>query len=489
MNAVTIKYGKQSTISRWYQNYWTETDRKVVPWLMVLILGFFLFCGPRFLLWLASFLPLDQLGNSGASIRSHIIIVIIAVVFAATLFAFIIRTLLKPKSVELLPTGLRRVWHFGFITFKSSLLPWEKVVSVQLTRGADKIDLNSYDLCLNTTESSEQVKLALLDLPGDAEREALMKALAAGAVNAEIEPSVFDSLMPKRELSFTELWLSALAAPPNRERLLPLADGALLDNRYRIIKRLGAGGQGTVYLAEDQDEKREIVLKETILPVFADIISRKQAIEDFHKEAFALESVQHPNIVKFVGSFVSDHRAYLVLDYIKGQTLKSKIESDGPLPPAQCVNLGKQMCDILAALHKLSPPLIHRDFTPDNLIVNENGELVLLDFAVAVSGGRATAEVAGKASYMAPEQFKGTPTVQSDLYSAGCTVHFCLTGENPDPITECHPILINADVPKNLNDIVAHATKYDASHRFREASEFKAALQELEGMEGLEALQ
>jgi tRNA A-37 threonylcarbamoyl transferase component Bud32 len=485
MNAVTIKYGKQSTISRWYQNYWTETDRKVVPWLIVLILGFFLFYGPNFLLWLASFLPLDQLGNSGASIRSHIIIEIIALVFAAALSALVIRPLLKPNLLELLPTGLRRIWRFGFIAFKSNLLPWEKIISVQLTRGSDKIDLNSYDLCLNTTESSERVKLALSDLQGDAEREALMKALSAEAINAEIEPSVFDSLMPKRELSFTELWLSALTSAPNRERLLPLTDGTLLDNRYRIIKKLGAGGQGTVYLSEDQETKSEIVLKETILPVFADNISRKQTIEDFHKEAFALESVKHPNIVKFLGSFVCDHRAYLILEYIEGQTLKSKIENDGPCSPAQAVGFGKQMCEILSALHRLSPPLIHRDFTPDNLIIKENGQLVLLDFAVAVAGGRASAEVAGKASYMAPEQFKGVPTVQSDLYSAGCTVHFCLTAENPDPITECHPILVNGDVTRNLNDVVAHATKYDAALRFRDANEFKVALEEVDGSKDL----
>jgi hypothetical protein len=479
MNAVTIKYGKQSTISRWYQNYWTETDRKLVPWLMVLILGFFLLCGPNFLLWLATFLPVDQLGNSGASIRSHMIVELIALVFAAAVCALVIRPLLKPSRVELLPDGLRRVWGIGFLAIKSRLLPWEKIVSVQLTRGAGKVDLGSYDLCLNTKAAPDRMKLALADLPGDAEREALMSALSAQAVNAEIEPAVFDSLMPKRELSFTELWLSALTAPPNRERLLPLTDGTLLDNRYRIIKRLGAGGQGTVYLSEDQGNKTEVVLKETVLPVFADIISRKQAIEDFHKEAFALESVQHPNIVKFIGSLVCDHRAYLVLEYIKGRTLQSRIESEGPCSSAQAVAFGKQMCDILLALHKLSPPLIHRDFTPDNLIINEDGKLVLLDFAVAVAGGRASTEVAGKASYMAPEQFKGSPTVQSDLYSAGCTVHYCLTGENPDPITECHPILINEDIPINLNDVVAHATKYDASLRFRDAGEFKEALEKL----------
>jgi serine/threonine-protein kinase len=477
MNAVTIKYGKQSTISRWYQNYWTETDRKLIPWLMVLILGFFLFYGPSFLLWLAKFLPLDQLGNSGASIRSHMIIELVASVFAAALSALAIRPLLKPKSVELLPDGIRRVWRIGFIPFKSRLLPWEKIISIQLTRGVDKVDSESYDLCLNTTESSECVKLSLADLPGDAEREALMSAISGAAINAEIEPSVFDSLMAKRELSFTELWLSALTAPPNRERLLPLSNGTLLNNRYRIIKRLGAGGQGTAYLSEDQEKKCEIVLKETILPVFADIISRKQAIEDFHKEAFALESVRHPNIVKFIRSFVCDHRAYLVLEYIKGQTLKSKIEGEGPCSPEEAVSFGKQMCDILLALHKSSPPLIHRDFTPDNLIINEDGRIILLDFAIAVTGGRASAEVAGKASYMAPEQFKGAPTVQSDLYSAGCTIQYCLTGENPDPISECHPMLVNDAVPKNLNDIVAHATKYDASLRYRDAGEFKAALE------------
>lgn len=478
-DSVLIKYGAQSAVSRWFDQYWTDRDRRAVPWLLVTILFAFLIIGPRLLLWLVAMLPLDQLGNSGASIRAHQILALIATTLAASGCAIIVLPLLRPTFIESSREGIRRVWSLGVAALKGRMIPWSSVTSMQILRPGGKTDMRSYQLCLSTTDSPEKMKLTLGDLEGDEARETMMNAISKWAVNATIEPGVFEALMPKRALSFTEIWLNALSAPPNRERLLPLSEGTLLDSRYRIIKRLGAGGQGTVYLAHDSTEQKELVLKETILPVYADLISRRQAIEDFHKEALALESVKHPNIVRFIGSFVADHRAYLVLDYIQGCTLKETITAHGPLSQDRAIAFGIQMCDILSVLHSLSPPLIHRDFTPDNLIVDGDDQLILLDFAVAVAGDRAGTEVAGKAAYMSPEQFKGKPTIQSDVYSAGCTISFSLTGQHPDPLTESFPMLLNNDVSRELNDVVAKSTRYDVAERYSDVSALRSALQSL----------
>lgn len=480
MNDCTlIKYGAKSAVSRWFDSYWTARDRRAAPWALVSLLLGILFLGPQVLLWLASFLPLDQLGNSGASIHSHQVLLAVASILGATGAVIIVSPLLKPTFIETSSKGIRRVWSLGIFELRERMLPWSEVTSIQVLRPAGATDMRSYNLSLNTATSSSGLKLPLGELENDQSRESIVTAISRWATGATIEPGVFDALMPKRALSFTEIWLDALSAPPHRERLLPLSDGSLLDGRYRTINRLGGGGQGTVYLAEDTQEKKKVVLKETILPVYTDLISRRQALEDFHKEALALESVKHPNIVRFIGSFVADHRAYLVLDFVEGCTVKEMVARQGPLPASEANGIALQMCDILSVLHSLSPPLVHRDFTPDNLMIDSSGKLILLDFAVATTGDRTASDVAGKASYMAPEQFKGKPTIQSDIYSAGCTISYLLTAEHPDPLTESCPMLLNRDIPKELNDVVGKATRYDMSDRYPDAVALKSALQAL----------
>src|SRR5581483_5192636 len=101
----------------------------------------------------------------------------------------------------------------------------------------------------------------------------------------------------------------------------------------------------------------------------------------------------------------------------------------------------QQMCEILAYLHGLEPPVVHRDFTPDNLMITDDGTLKLLDFNVAMSADNAatSSTAVGKHAYMAPEQFRGLPEPKSDIYSLGATLHFLLTGRDPEPISVSHP--------------------------------------------------
>lgn len=477
-DSMLIKYGARSPVSRWFQDYWTERDKRAAPYLLLSILVGVLLLGPQILLWLASYLPLDQLGNSGASIIGHQILVLVTALLALLTSVPIVKLLLKPRYLAASAAGIRRVWTLGLIDIKGKILPWSEVTSVKVICPSDTTDMRSYQIYLGTTKTPAKMKLRLGELESDDSRDEMLTTLSRWATNATIEPIVFEVLTPRRNLSFTEIWLDALSAPPSRQNLIPLSEGTLLDGRYRLVKRLGSGGQGTVYLANDAEEK-PIVLKETILPVYADLISRRQALEDFHKEAFALESVKHPNIVKFLGSFVADHRAYLVLNYIEGRTLREVVRERLRLSVDETISLGIQMCDILAALHCQSPPLIHRDFTPDNLILDKDNKLVLLDFAVAVAGDRNSLDVAGKASYMAPEQFQGRPTIQSDVYSAGCTLSYLLTGQDPDPLTECFPLSANSDMTQALNDIVGKATKYHNKERYGDVATLKSALQAL----------
>lgn len=285
--------------------------------------------------------------------------------------------------------------------------------------------------------------------------------------------------------SYTELWLKELSAPPKRNKLTPLDIGTQLSNgRFTIIAKIGTGGQGTVYLAQDtHNGNNEVVLKEFLLPVFPDSRVRKAAAVKFQEEADLLGKLSHPQVVKFYTLFLEDHRAYLVLEKLEGKTLKDHVDTNGPVPPSVAIDLTRQMCVILKYLHEQSPPVVHRDFTPDNLILAEDGQLKLLDFSVAQSiSSNVTGSVVGKPHYLAPEQFRGKATSQSDLYSFGATLYYLLTAKQPEPITN---LKIDSEQKNKhgekgdllkLARIIEKATKLDAANRYKRADEI---LQEL----------
>ena len=139
-----------------------------------------------------------------------------------------------------------------------------------------------------------------------------------------------------------------------------------------------------------------------------------------------------------------------------------------------------QLCDALGYLHSLTPPIIHGDVAPDNVILCPDGTIKLLDFAAAQELSRSrTSTVIGKHSYMAPEQFRGMPDSKSDLYSLGCTMYFMLTGSEPEPLTELHPRTISPWISESMDRIVSSATQFEAMVRTFDASTMKSQLEEV----------
>jgi serine/threonine protein kinase len=223
-----------------------------------------------------------------------------------------------------------------------------------------------------------------------------------------------------------------------------------------------------------------VALKEFVLPVYPDARLRKQAAERFQVEAEMLSRLQHPQIVRFLDLFIEDHRAYLVLERAEGTTLKALVRSGGALPEKRVTALALQMCEILGYLHSRTPPVCHRDFTPDNLILGSDGLIRLVDFSVAQQiESRLTGSIVGKPAYMAPEQFRGKPTPASDIYSLGASLFYLLIGHDPEPISESHPRAENAAVTTAMDDIVARATRPDASQRYHDVQKVKQDLDQL----------
>jgi len=336
------------------------------------------------------------------------------------------------------------------------------------------------------TVDGVRFSLNLQSIPSLEEWQKLLQAAREwGGLSAiTIDPAIEQSFGQKdNENSYTELWLETLSAAPERERLQPLTEGTLLQNaRYKVIRLIASGGQGTAYLAENNAEVGQpVVLKEYILPVYVDIKARRYALDSLEQEASLLKSLNHPNVVQFTGFFVEDHRAYLVEEFVKGESLRASVQRNGPAPPLVAVRLGVVMTDILSYLHSCSPKVIHRDFTPDNLIYDQLGNLKVIDFTVAQRGEDSALNTAvGKQCYLPPEQFRGKATTQSDIYALGATLYFLLKGEDPEPLTQSRLKDRSGDVYEALDFIIARATALDLTERYQHAEEARGELMIIE---------
>ena len=157
-----------------------------------------------------------------------------------------------------------------------------------------------------------------------------------------------------------------------------LAEDIVLNGRYRIIRVLGRGGMGTVYLARHEELDSVLAIKEISAPNVEDE-AYKLALEACRKEAKLLRQLRHPNLPEVTDAFVEDGRFYLVMEYIDGVTLETKLrEAQGhPLDPRQVAEWGLQITEVLGYLHHLEPPLIFRDLKPANIMVQPDGRIRL----------------------------------------------------------------------------------------------------------------
>jgi hypothetical protein len=291
--------------------------------------------------------------------------------------------------------------------------------------------------------TSDQGKSIELDVKGidDVDRARFLSTLKRHATRCEIPAAVEELLDPPTTRSYTQLWLQSIAQAPNDTVLKPIESGSTLEGgRYEVIRKLGAGGQGAAYLCHDLRDKNQkpaptVAVKEMLIPPYVSTVVKKGLIECFVAEATMLKSIDSPNVVGLLDYFVEERGAYLVLEHIEGSTLRDLVIETGALDANQIASLLPQMLDILKLLHRNG--IVHRDFTPDNLILRPDGLLKLIDFNVAQDESEGTtATIVGKHAYVPPEQFRGKPTTQSDLYALGATMFFLLTGYDPEPISQ-----------------------------------------------------
>jgi serine/threonine-protein kinase len=190
---------------------------------------------------------------------------------------------------------------------------------------------------------------------------------------------------------------------------------------------------GTTYLACRQAEvggghPQLLVLKE----MNADMAKIAKAQELFEREARTLKSLHHWGIPKYYDFFVEAGKKYLAMELVRGQDLEKRVINTGPVTPSQAIEWMLQTCDVLSYIHSHDPPLIHRDIKPANLMVRTlDNRVIVLDFGAVKEIGTKSGTRIGAEGYCAPEQERGRPLTQSDLYAIGPTLIFLLTGKVP----------------------------------------------------------
>lgn len=253
---------------------------------------------------------------------------------------------------------------------------------------------------------------------------------------------------------------------------------------YQILRTLGIGGMGTTYLAVKRVEglvpsRQLLVLKE----MNADLTKIPKAQELFEREARILSSLNHPGIPKFLDFFVADGKKCLVMEMIHGQDLEKIVFTKGPVVMHQAISWMRQTCEVLDYLHNQDPPIVHRDIKPANLMVrNLDHRIVVLDFGAVKEIGTPLGTCIGAPDYTAPEQNRGEPLTQSDLYGVGTTLIFLLTGESPQKFVQLtgqgYRFNLNGDprIPPELIAVIARATEPKPSDRYQTAVELSQAL-------------
>jgi outer membrane protein assembly factor BamB/tRNA A-37 threonylcarbamoyl transferase component Bud32 len=266
-------------------------------------------------------------------------------------------------------------------------------------------------------------------------------------------------------------------------------------NRYLIQSVVGTGGMGAVYCARDMHFPNvvKLVAVKEMVNLARDPLIHDTIIRNFEREANILATLSHPSIPRIYDYFSQDRRSYLILEFIEGKDLEAILnETNGFLSEAQVVNWAIELCDVLSFLHNYKPePIIFRDMKPSNIMLNNHGHILLVDFGIArtfQTGQKGT--MIGTEGYSPPEQYKGEATPLADIYALGATMHHFLTKRDPrlePPFSFSERMItsINPAVSVELETIIYTALQYNPIERFPSAEKMKEALLTSAGKTGL----
>jgi Protein kinase domain len=267
-----------------------------------------------------------------------------------------------------------------------------------------------------------------------------------------------------------------------------IENGTVLQDRYLIERRIGAGGMGAVYLAVDQRFGSNVAIKETFY-------NDEELGKAFEREAHILNSLHHPALPHVSDYFTENKNLFLVMQYIEGEDLAAIMRRQGAFPIRDVLRWTDSLLDALDYLHSQNPPIIHRDIKPQNLKITPRGDVILLDFGLAKLTSDDTTGVKSvfgySRKYSPLEQIQGTGTdARSDIFSLGATVYHLATGKapvdvlaraaeivigNPDPLQLAGEV--NDRVPAGVSGVLNSALALNSAARFPSAKAMREAFQ------------
>jgi len=309
-------------------------------------------------------------------------------------------------------------------------------------------------------------------------------ALPAQTTSCAVCRHYFGAVLPSQPVQATGAALPpSLAAPAGA-----LRPGMLFVQRYRILDKVGEGGFGVTYKAEDLDHHRWLV---AIKQITLSLLTPQQMIEvtdTFNREVGYLSRLKHDSIPRIYDHFTDPDHWYIVMDYIAGETLEDKLKQarHGCLSTQKVFDIGIALCDVLGYLHAQRPPVIFRDVKPANIMLTKTGRIYLIDFGIArhyAPGQTRDTAPLGSPAYAAPEQYgKAQTSAQTDVYGLGATLQTLLTGKDPLEIAvsgEKQGRKIKSRIRRRLRPLLEQMLERDASKRPQSMDEVKQSLQSL----------
>jgi len=267
---------------------------------------------------------------------------------------------------------------------------------------------------------------------------------------------------------------------------MPFTPGTLLKKRYKIVRTLGRGGQGAVYLCEDMDVyKQKRAIKQLLNVKDMSREEKNLALKMFEKEGAFLSHLDHPGLPKISDKFNQDGRCYIVIDFVQGNNLEILLKNNpGFFTEEKVIEIALQLCDILDYMHTRNPPIVFRDVKPENIILTSDEKVKLIDFGTARLYDKRkktdTIQV-GTVGYAAPEQYTGQTDPRADIYAFGALLHHLLTELDPKHLTpfeaEKIPIRsVKAALSKHMESVIARALVSSRNKRYKSVAEMKIDL-------------
>lgn len=449
---------------------WSISNNPIVAFLLLLFFPFFVSVGSNAPVMKSLLLVFHSIG-----------LLCLPILIAYIFHYFIHRaTAVDEIFIDYLGVTSRIRTKAGTLTY--SFIGWKALESINLTRNKYERDRS---LVFHSRQSGKaDISIPLSTVNDPKTLETLQEAIQVWARDADISPEVLSAIKPHKDSSFTELWISSINTAPAIEDLTPLTEGSELRTRpYVIHGLLSAGGQGVTYLVKEKTSQELFVLKEVILPAHSGHRLKERVLSNLAKEADLLHNLNSQNIARLVDHFVEGARAYLLLEYISGVTLQEKVKKQGPMETEKALRLALTMCEMLTYLHDQNPPVLHRDFTPHNLILDLDDNLKLIDFGVALEHSDLStlekASMVGKQGYMPVEQIRGKSTKQSDIYALGCSLYYLLTAHEPEGLQTLHPKSLCQDLPQQIDDLVSKCTAQRQEDRFSSARKLSEQIEQV----------